>query len=51
MPSLCVLGVLCGYSISEFELNPGYETTAGTLARRRAPLAGFRLGKKLKARF
>ena len=32
-------------------LNPGYETTADTIARRRAVLAGIRLGKKLKALF
>ena len=32
-------------------LNPGCETTADTLARRRAALAGHRPGKKLKALF
>ena len=32
-------------------LNPGYETTTDTIARRRAALAGIRLGKKLKVLF
>ena len=32
-------------------LNPGYETTTDTIARRRAALAGLRLGKKLKVLF
>ena len=32
-------------------LNPGYETTADNIARRRAALAGIRLGKKLKGLF
>ena len=32
-------------------LNPGCETTATTIARRRVALAGHRPGKKLKALF
>ena len=32
-------------------LNPGYETTADTLARRRVALASLRLSRKLKALF